>query len=88
MLIGKVLSGLVHEFLKHNRTAKKKKSVVWFQVNNFPPPKDHVLNQNTSVAVSEAPSVYNTYVRTLSKLFHRSLFPNLFPNGYSMKYAS
>jgi len=85
MLIGKVLSGLVHEFFKHNKIAKK--SVVWFQVNNFLPPKDHVLNQNTSVADSVAPSVCNTYVRSLSKLFHRSLFPDLFPNGYSMKYA-
>lgn len=63
-------------------TELPKKSAVWFQVNNFPSPKDHVLNQNTSVAVSEAPSVYNTYGRSLS------LFPNLFPDGYAMKYAS
>lgn len=79
MVIGEVLSGLVHEFLKQHRIAKK--SVVSFQVNNFRPPKDHVLKQNTSVEVSIAPSVCNTYIRSLSKLFHQSLFPDLFPDG-------
>mgnify|MGYP001855930922 CR=1 FL=1 len=71
-----MLSGLVHEFLKWNRIAKK--SVVLFQVNNFHPLKDHVLKQNTSVEVDTAPSFSNTYVRGLSQLFHPSLFPTCF----------
>lgn len=33
MVIGEVLSGLVHEFLKQHRIAKK--SMVSFQVNTF-----------------------------------------------------
>lgn len=80
MPVGKVLSELAHEFLKHKncqKTKRNKKSAVGFQVNNFPPSKDHVLNQNTSVAASEAPAVCSTCVRSYSKLFHGFLSPRL-----------
>lgn len=80
MLIGKVLSGLVHEFLKHNRTAKKKN--LWFGSKSI---ISHPLRTMSSIKTHLLQSVrLHQFITPMSEVYLSCSTDLCFPTCFLM----